>query len=753
MMKLDTIANQIYFVARNEAKLKSHEFVTPEHFLYASLLFDEGKRLVRESGGNLSRIFDELSAFMDKTFLKSPGAAPPSDSFMLMKMFEIAYARGLNSGKPEISLIDLIVTMFNLPESHAVYILSKNGVSRLSVLKFAASGVSASETEGGPDDADAPDPADEDGDARESASGALAKYAVDLTKRAAEGKLDPIVGREDTLERTLRVLCRRRKNNPIHVGEAGVGKTAIVEGLARRVAEGSVPEPLKGSRIYYLDMGVVVAGTKYRGDFEERLLAILGDAEKEKNAILYFDEIHNIVGAGAVSGGSLDAAGILKPYLTKGTIRFIGSTTFDEYKKYFEKDSALTRRFAKIDVDEPSVDDSVEILRGVRERYESFHNAVFPDGIIRLICELSVKYLPDRNLPDKAIDVMDECGAASRIARGDGPDKAEITRADVESVISFMAKVPVSSVTRDEAEEAADLEAELKKRVFGQERAVECVADAIQAARLGLSDGEKPVASFLFVGPTGVGKTEVAKSLAEILNIRLTRFDMSEYQEAHAVARLIGAPPGYVGYDEGGLLTDAIRKNPHCVLLLDEIEKAHPDIMNVLLQALDYGKLTDNAGRSADFRSAIIIMTSNAGASEMNKGVIGFDGRRAGADAVGKAVGRVFSPEFRNRLDEIVTFGRVDEGMARRVTEKAVAKLNARLAARGASVSPTEEALDYIARLGLSEEYGAREIIRVVEKDLKKLIVDHLLGGGPREGGIVVAVKAGKLAIDGAPGV
>jgi ATP-dependent Clp protease ATP-binding subunit ClpA len=565
--------------------------------------------------------------------------------------------------------------------------------------------------------------------------------------------LDPLVGREDILERSIQVLCRRLKNNPVHVGDPGVGKTAVVEGLAQRIVAGRVPDGLKDARLFQLDMGALLAGTRYRGDFEERLVKLLETVKKIPHSILYIDEIHTVVGAGAVSGGGMDATGIIKPYLSRGDIRFIGSTTFDEYKKHFEKDRALARRFQRIDIPEPGESECVEILRGLRARYEAHHAVTYPDEVITLICRLTAKYMNDRFLPDKAIDVMDEAGVYTRLRQDNteqlsqkataqsnmaalikADERTTVTAAIVERTVAVMAKVPENSVHNDERDLLRTLEGALNAVVFGQEKAVAAVADAIKSARSGLNEPERPVASLLFVGPTGVGKTEVARQLARILNIQLLRYDMSEYQEKHAVARLIGSPPGYVGYEEGGLLTEAIRRSPHCVLLLDEIEKAHGDILNVLLQVMDYGCLTDNNGKKAGFENVILIMTSNAGAREMTRQVIGFEG---GTDetAAEKAVERVFSPEFRNRLDAVVPFRHVDAEMAERIARKALNRLGAKLKARGVLFTPSENAVAFIAKQGLSEMYGAREIIRLVENDVKKLLADEVLFGKLSDGG------------------
>jgi len=529
----------------------------------------------------------------------------------------------------------------------------------------------------------------------------------------------------------------------VHVGDAGVGKTAVVEGLAQRIAANAVPAQLVGANLYMLDMGTVVAGTKYRGDFEERMLSILNAAAAQPNSILYIDEIHHVVGAGAVSGGSMDATSLLKPFLAKGRLRFIGSTTFEEYKKYFEKDSALTRRFRRIDVVEPSLDEAVAIVSGVKQKYEAFHNVDFSDEVVRAACALSHRFLTERRLPDKAIDCIDEIGAALSIQANGNSARVTATEADVERIVAQMAKLPVHSVTENETDKLLRLDEDLKHAVFGQDEAVAAVSEAIKAARAGLNDENKPIASLLFVGPTGVGKTELARQLAKCLDVTLTRFDMSEYQESHATARLIGSPPGYVGYEEGGLLTDAIRKTPYCVLLLDEVEKAHASILNVLLQVMDYGVLTDNTGKKADFRNVVLIMTSNAGAKDSNRRMVGFAGGLEGASAVSREVERVFAPEFRNRLDGIIRFNHVNAGMARQIAQKALNELGARL--KNAELRPTEACVEWIAAKGLSDAYGAREIVRVVNQDVKKLLVDKVLRGAFVSSVVVLDIA------DGAP--
>ena len=728
-MKLDSISNQVYIVALNEARLQSHEYVTPEHFLYAALMFDMGRSIVENGGGDAPAIAAALQAFFDEHLPRAlADGEKATESLGFVRMFEAAQVQALGSQREEVGLGDLLLAMFSLPESHAVHIMAQNGVERLALLKTIAHGMKERQKTHASPEAE-----------HTKTKDVLKQYTVNLTERARKAELDPLIGRGEELAQTIQTLCRRMKNNPVHVGDAGVGKTALVEGLAQKIAAGDVPAQLKAATLYALDMGSVVAGTKYRGDFEERLLGILNAAAAAPNAILYIDEIHHAVGAGAVNGGSMDATSLLKPFLAQGKLRFIGSTTFEEYKKHFEKDSALTRRFRRIDVAEPSLDEAFAIVAGVKERYERFHNVVLPEEVVRLACTLSQRFLPDRRLPDKAIDCLDELGAQLSIRHGGAHVTA--AAADVEHVIAQMAKLPVNSVSESETDKLRRLDEDLKAVIFGQDEAADAVADAVKASRAGLNDENKPVASLLFVGPTGVGKTELARQLAKLLDVPLVRFDMSEYQEQHSVAKLIGSPPGYVGYEDNGLLTDAIRKTPYCVLLLDEVEKAHASILNLLLQVMDYGALTDNTGKKADFRHVTLLMTSNAGAKDITRRVAGFTGGREGAAAVAREVERVFSPEFRNRLDGIVRFNHIDMDMARRIAVKALNELSARL--QSTALAPTDACVDWIAAKGLSETYGAREIVRVVNQDVKKLLVTRVLFSGGTADTIVLDVEDG----------
>ncbi|HHV29416.1 MAG TPA: ATP-dependent Clp protease ATP-binding subunit ClpA [Clostridium sp.] len=768
-MRLDDVANKILIAAYNEAKHQKHEYFTPEHILYASLFFDEGKDIIENCGGKIEDLKNDLMDFFrsNMTIVENH---EPIESLGVNSVMQATAYQCISSGKEYIYIGDIIVALYGEKESFASYILQKNGIKRIDVLKYISHGVSlvpkntdtslkSFEPEAYLEGFQYEDEEeydfeyeDEDEEMNSSKSDFLHHFTIELTEKAKKGKIDPLIGREDILERTIQVLSRRLKNNPIHVGDPGVGKTAITEGLARMIVEDKVPKTLRGSKIYYLDMGSMLAGTKYRGDFEERIKKVLNEIQNQPKAIVYIDEIHTIVGAGAVSDGAMDASNIIKPFLTQGTLRFIGSTTYEEYKKYFEKDRALSRRFQKIDVTEPSVEDTFKILNGLKDRYEEYHKVKYTESSLRLAAELSAKYIQDRHLPDKAIDVIDETGAYARLHSKNEDKVISIKNKDIERTVSSIAKIPIQSVSRDEISKLKDLDAKLKSTIFGQDSAIETVVRAIKRSRAGFNENEKPVASLLFVGPTGVGKTELTKQLSSILDIPLLRFDMSEYQEKHTVSRLIGAPPGYVGYEEGGLLTDAIRKSPHCVLLLDEIEKAHPDIFNVLLQIMDYAVLTDNNGKKADFRNVILIMTSNAGAREVGKTLIGFDSRNIDRTAITKEVERIFSPEFRNRLDEIVVFNHINEDMALLITKKAINQFKEKLKAKNIKLQVTAKCYKWIAQKGLSSVYGAREILRFVQDKIKTYFVDEVLFGELSKGGTaVIDVVDGEIKIRNKP--
>jgi len=772
MMRLDDIANKILIAAYNEAKHQKHEFFTPEHILYASLFFDEGKDIIENCGGKIEDIKKDLLDFFSSNMTIVENHEPIESLGVNSVMQSTAY-QCIASGKEYIRIGDIIVALYGERESFASYILQKNGIKKIDVLKYISHGVSlvpkntdttlksfepeayleAYQYDDDFDyDYDYEDEYYEEDEQNSSKSDFLQHFTIELTEKARKGKIDPLIGREDILERTIQVLSRRLKNNPIHVGDPGVGKTAITEGLAKMIVEDKVPKTLKGSKIYYLDMGSMLAGTKYRGDFEERIKRVLNEIQNQPKAIVYIDEIHTIVGAGAVSDGAMDASNIIKPFLTQGTLRFIGSTTYEEYKKYFEKDRALSRRFQKIDVPEPSVEDTVKILKGLKDRYEEYHKVKYTESSLRLAAELSAKYIQDRHLPDKAIDVIDETGAYVRLHAKDEDRIITVKNKDIERTVSSIAKVPIQSVSRDEISRLKNLDVKLKSTIFGQDNAIDTVVQAIKRSRAGFNENEKPVASLLFVGPTGVGKTELARQLSSILDIPLLRFDMSEYQEKHTVSRLIGAPPGYVGYEEGGLLTDAIRKSPHCVLLLDEIEKAHPDIFNVLLQIMDYAVLTDNNGKKADFRNVILIMTSNAGAREVGRTLIGFDSRNIDRSAMTKEVDRIFSPEFRNRLDDIVVFNHINEDMALLIAKKVINQFKEKLKAKNIDLKVTPRCYKWIAQKGLSSVYGAREILRFVQDKIKTYFVDEVLFGELSKGGIaVIDVADGEIKITKKP--
>jgi len=740
-MNLDTLTNQIYIVAFNEAKLQSHEYVTPEHFLYSMLLFDLSRDILKQSNVNVDVLINDLTVFLNKNVPKVKNAEP-FESFSLLTLLNCSSEHAESCQKDKITIGDVIYSFFKLEESYALYFLLKDGIDKKEALKYISHGMKYPLND------------DEYEENEKDDEYFLKLYTSDLTQKAKNGELDPLIGREDILERTIQVLSRRLKNNPVHIGEPGVGKTAIVEGIAQLIADKKVPEIIKNSHLYYLDMGSIIAGTKYRGEFEDRFIKILNIISKEKNPIIYIDEIHTIVGAGAVSGSAMDATSILKPYLLKSNIKIIGSTTYTEYKKYFSKDHALTRRFQKIDVKEPAVSDCIKILNGLKSKYEKYHNVAYTEKAIETACTLSNKYITQFRLPDKAIDIIDEAGAFKRM-KGDNNKTLKINEDDIRLTISKIAGIPVEKISAKENELLKNLSINLKQKIFGQDNAVDTVVDAIKASRCGLNDSDKPVASLLFIGPTGVGKTEIAKQLSYNLNVPFVRFDMSEYQEKHSVSRLIGSPPGYVGYEEGGLLTEAINKTPYCVLLLDEIEKAHQDIFNILLQVMDYGKLTDNIGRSSDFRNVILIMTSNAGAKNINKHKIGFDDRILKNEAITDAIEKTFSPEFRNRLDETVIFNNIDEKMAILITKKVISEFESKLTEKKIKLKVDDNVYLYISKEAKIQEYGAREIKRVFEHKIKKKLIDDILFGKLSKGGTIylsvlnddISIKTRKLPV------
>jgi len=746
-MNLDNLLKEIFIAAYSEAKISRHEYLTPEHILYAALQFEEARKIIIDSGGNINELKEDLLKFFrDEIPLIDYGE--PIQTLGVQNIISSAGAHVVSADKETIGFQDVLVALYDSEDTFASYFLRKQGIRRLDILKNISHNIFA---QNNAYEELALDSEEDEEEFYETANrrDILNLYTLELTEKARRGEIDPVIGREDILKRTIQVLCRRLKNNPIHVGEAGVGKTAITEGLAQMIADDKVPDVLKGSKIYSLDIAALLAGAKYRGDFEERIKRVLNRIREKEKAIVYIDEIHSIVGTGAASGGSMDAANILKPFLTDGKLRVIGSTTYDEYKKYFEKDRALSRRFQKIEVLEPTREDTYKIHLGLKNTYEKYHGVIYTDDALKSAVELTSKYLHERHLPDKAIDVIDEAGAYARLKPNNKEGDIKITEKDIQKVISVMAKIPEKNVSLSEVERLKNLSKELKKFIFGQDKAIETVVGAIKRSRAGFNDEEKPVASLLFVGQTGVGKTEIAKKLAEILDIPLIRFDMSEYQEKHTVARLIGAPPGYVGYEEGGLLTGAIRKTPYCVLLLDEIEKAHPDIFNVLLQVMDYATLTDNDGKRADFRNVILIMTSNAGARFVGKEMLGFGSRVLKEDSIAKEVERIFSPEFRNRLDEIIIFNKMDENMAYLIAKKSLKEFDEKLSAKNINLNVTEKCYRWIAERGVSSIYGAREILRIVQQEIKPYFVDEVLFGSLSNGGEVkVDVVNGKLIIN-----
>lgn len=729
-MHANRLTSKVLTAAYNEAMKREHEYLMPEHMLYASCFFDKSMAILEECGAEMDELKSDLHRFLDENVPKVEGIDPVESDGML-RLIEETAGHAAACGNTSIDIGDVIVAIFSLTQSHAKYFLEKQGVTKLAILEYVSHGMDQTN-----------DDSNDVGDGKESApkkvkdkEAFLDKFTIDLTEKARQGEIDPLIGRSDILKRTMQVLIRRLKNNPVHTGDPGVGKTAITEGLATMIVEDRVPDALKGSSVYYLDLGGLLAGTKYRGDFEERMKNVLNILNEKEKAIVYIDEIHNVVGAGAVSGGSMDASNILKPYLLSGRLKFIGSTTHEEFKKYFAKDHALNRRFQKIDVPEPSIDESIEILNGLKIKYEEHHNVTYSEAALEAAVQLAAKYINDRFLPDKAIDVIDEAGAQVRLEMS-GDEPVVITDKEVEETVSLMAHVPKHSVSASEIEPLKMLDKKLSDDIFGQSDAVATVVKAIRRSRAGFHLHDKPVASLLFVGPTGVGKTELTKRLAYHLGIPLIRFDMSEYQEKHSVARLIGSPPGYVGYDDGGQLTDAIRKTPYCVLLLDEIEKAHEDIYNILLQAMDYGNITDNNGKKADLKNLIIVMTSNAGAKHIGKSSVGFTATPEGSEIMVKTVEDVFNPEFRNRLDGIVSFNGMDLNMGIQIAEKALNEFGSMLQAKNIILQVADGCYAYFAEKALASVYGAREIHRLVQQKVKDAFIENVLFGDLAGGGI-----------------
>jgi len=728
--------------AVREAKRRRHEYVCVEHLLFAILYDSEGIEIIENCGGNIENLKNSLESF----FGERMESIPESNEYVLQQTvgFQRVIQRAINhvrsAEKQEVDVSDILASIFQEKDSHAEYFLSEEGISRLDVLSYISHNDSKSPFRERPDEFVRPGPRE-----KKKKSDPLEAFTVDLVKNAAEGKLDPLIGRELEMERTIQVLCRRRKNNPIFVGDPGVGKTAMAEGLALKINSGSIPDLLKDIRIYSLDLGGLLAGTKFRGDFEQRLKGVLSALKKKKNAILFIDEIHTTVGAGATSRGSMDASNILKPSLATGELRCIGSTTYEDYKNFFEKDRALSRRFEKIEILEPPVKETVEILKGLRSRYEEHHEITYTDQALKSAAELSAKYINDRYLPDKAIDVIDEAGAFVRLTGSSRRKK--INPKDIEKIVAKMARIPTISVSTPDKLKLETLEEKLRQVVFGQDTAIKSLATSIKRSRAGLETPGRPIGSFLFAGPTGVGKTEVSLQVAKILGVHFSRYDMSEYMEKHAVARLIGAPPGYIGFDQGGLLTDEIRKNPYSVLLLDEIEKAHPDMFNILLQVLDHATLTDNNGKKADFRNVIIMMTSNAGTREMSTQSIGFGDKKHDTKDKGKeAIERFFSPEFRNRLDGIIHFNALTQDIMKKVVDKFMNELKEQLAAKKISVRLSDGARTWMAKNGHDSRFGARPLARLIQTEIKDTLSDEILFGRLVKGGeVFVDLKNDKL--------
>ncbi|MBL8385379.1 MAG: ATP-dependent Clp protease ATP-binding subunit ClpA [Burkholderiales bacterium] len=724
-----------------EARQKRHEFITVEHLLLALLDNPTAAEVLRAVGANIDELRKNLTQFISEHTPMVAGSedvdTQPTLGFQRVIQRAIMHVQSSSNGKKEVTGANVLVAIFGEKDSHAVYYLHQQGITRLDVVNYISHGI----TKQPPEKEKAGAEKGENAEAEQESEGKqspLEQYTQNLNKAAAEGKIDPLIGRELELERVIQTLCRRRKNNPLLVGEAGVGKTAIAEGLAKRIVEGEVPEILKESVVYSLDMGALLAGTKYRGDFEQRLKGVLKKLTNNPKAVLFIDEIHTLIGAGAASGGTLDASNLLKPALSSGQLKCIGATTYTEFRGVFEKDHALSRRFQKIDVNEPSVDETVQILRGLKSRFEEHHGIKYSASAITSAAELAARYINDRQLPDKAIDVIDEAGAAQRILPK-SKQKKVIGKTDIEEIIAKIARIPPHNVSSDDRSKLANLDRDLKNVVFGQDPAIDALAASIKMARSGLGNPQKPIGSFLFSGPTGVGKTEVARQLAYTMGIELIRFDMSEYMERHAVSRLIGAPPGYVGFDQGGLLTEAITKKPHAVLLLDEIEKAHPDIFNILLQVMDHGTLTDNNGRKADFRNVIIIMTTNAGAESLQKSTIGFTNSRQAGDEMGE-IKRLFTPEFRNRLDAIISFKALNEEIILRVVDKFLMQLEQQLHEKKVEAIFTDALRRHLAKKGFDPLMGARPMSRLIQETIRKALADELLFGK--------LVSGGKVTVD-----
>ncbi len=754
MPSFSNTLEQAIHAALGFANARRHELATLEHLLLALIDEPDAAKVMQACDVDLEELRTKLTEFIEEdlaTLVTEVEGSEAVPTAAFQRVIQRAAIHVQSSGRTEVTGANVLVAIFAERESNAAYFLQEQEMTRYDAVNFIAHGVAKNPSFGESRPVTGADMEEESqrhetppGDSGEQRESALAKYCVDLNAKAENGDVDPLIGRDSEVERCIQVLCRRRKNNPLLVGDPGVGKTAIAEGLARKIISGETPDVLSGATIYSLDMGALLAGTRYRGDFEERLKAVVTELEDHPDAVLFIDEIHTVIGAGATSGGAMDASNLLKPALQGGKLRCMGSTTYKEFRQHFEKDRALSRRFQKIDVNEPSVEDSVKILKGLKPYFEEHHEIKYTADAIKTAVELSARYMNDRKLPDKAIDVIDEAGAAQHLVP-ESKRRKTIGTKEIEAVIAKIARIPPKNVSKDDAELLRDLEPTLKRVVFGQDKAIESLSAAIKLARAGLREPEKPIGNYLFAGPTGVGKTEVAKQLADTLGVELLRFDMSEYMEKHAVSRLIGAPPGYVGFDQGGLLTDGVDQHPHCVLLLDEIEKAHPDVFNILLQVMDHGTLTDHNGRSVDFRNVILIMTSNAGASDMAKAAIGFGrDKREGEDTA--AIERTFTPEFRNRLDAVVSFAPLGKEVILQVVEKFVLQLEAQLMDRNVAIELTKPAAEWLAEKGYDDKMGARPLGRVIQEYIKKPLAEELLFGKLTKGGIVkVALREDAL--------
>ncbi len=734
------------------ASERHHEYATLEHLLLSLTEDQEAIAVLRACNVDVDRLRTDLTEFVDSALadLVSARGGDPKPTAGFQRVVQRAAIHVQSSGREEVTGANVVVALFSERESHAVYFLQLQDMTRLDAVNYISHGIAKTP---GRSQSRPVHGADEDAKGGEASvkkgQEALSAYCVNLNKKAQQGKIDPLIGRDLEIERTIQILCRRSKNNPLYVGDPGVGKTAIAEGLARRIVKNEVPDVLSNAVIYSLDMGALLAGTRYRGDFEERLKAVVSELEAIDGAVLFIDEIHTVIGAGATSGGSMDASNLLKPALAAGSLRCIGSTTYKEYRTHFEKDRALVRRFQKIDVNEPTIDDAIKILEGIKPYYEAHHRVRYTHDAIKAAVELSARYIGDRKLPDKAIDVIDEVGAA-RMLLPESKRRKTVTVKDVEDIVAKIARVPPKSVSTNDMEVLKTLQRDLSTLVFGQDKAIEALSSAIKLARAGLREPEKPIGCYLFSGATGVGKTEVARQLSKILGIELVRFDMSEYMERHSISRLIGAPPGYVGFDQGGLLTDSVDQHPHCVLLLDEIEKAHPDLFNILLQVMDHGKLTDHNGKNVDFRNVILIMTTNAGASDMAKAAIGF-GRESREGEDQEAIQRMFTPEFRNRLDSIIPFAGLSPEVVSRVVDKFIIQLETQLGDRDVSILLTDQARAWLAEKGYDKNYGARPLARVIQEHIKRALAEELLFGRLSKGGVVkvaVAEDRSKLTFE-----